>query len=115
MCAAADTKYSPMTAINKDLNSTLKVLLVDDNHDSTFVKGMLLNLLGFQIQTCNNGPDCVMLAESTTPHVILLDIDMPIMNGFQVCKHIRNQHEEKNLQSLLLAAGITVDSLFMVI
>lgn len=86
----------PMT-INKEFNSTLKVLIVDDNHDLAFITGSILGLLGFQIQICYSGIDCIELTESIKPDVILLDIDMPDMDGFEVCKHIRNQTWGVNL------------------
>lgn len=80
-----------MTTIDKNLNSTINVLLVDDNFDLATVTGMLLKKLRFHVQTCNTGKDCIMLAESSQPDIILLDLDMPVMNGYQVCQHIRKQ------------------------
>lgn len=94
---AAFTKNSTMKAIDKEFNSTLKVLLVDDNHDLAYITGLLLGLSGFQVQICNNGNDCIRLSKSTKPDVILLDIDMPVLDGFQVCKYIRNQDWGRNL------------------
>ncbi|TLU95167.1 response regulator, partial [Dyadobacter sediminis] len=80
-----------MAVVDKISNSYHKILIVDDNLDLASVTGMLLNFLGFQVQTCNTGKDCIRLAQQMQPDVILLDIDMPIMNGYQVCEHIRNQ------------------------
>lgn len=80
-----------MTAIDQKTNSSIKVLLVDDNEDLAYVTGKLLSLLGFEIQVCNSGKECIHLAEGAEFDVILLDIDMPNMNGFEVCELIRNQ------------------------
>jgi CheY-like chemotaxis protein len=62
-----------------------------DNEDLAFVTGKLLGLLGFEIQVCNSGKECIRLAESAEFDVVLLDIDMPGMGGFEVCEFIREQ------------------------
>lgn len=80
-----------MTAIDQKVNSSIKVLLVDDNEDLAFVTGKLLGLLGFEIQVCNSGKECIHLAEGAEFDVIMLDIDMPDMDGFEVCKLIRKR------------------------
>ncbi|WP_353723036.1 response regulator [Dyadobacter sp. 676] len=69
----------------------LKILVVDDNQDAAFVNGALLRHSGFQVQTCNSVKGGILIAEQAKPDVILLDIDMPEMDGFQVCRHIRDQ------------------------
>lgn len=100
----ADKSLSPRTqlsphssAIDKGLNSGLNVLLVDDNADMAFVSGMLLKFLGFQARVCHSGSECIELAKATRPDIILLDIEMPVMDGYAVCEHIRKQDWGRDL------------------
>lgn len=58
---------------------------------------MLLEMHGFKVQTCNSGVECIRIAEQTMPDVIMLDIGMPVMDGYSVCEHIRNQRWGKDL------------------
>ena len=72
-----------METINKKFSAPVKVLLIDDNRDLAQMTGILLKVLGFESQVCHNGKEGIRLAEAMAPDVILLDIDMPVMNGFQ--------------------------------
>ncbi|MCE6991286.1 PleD family two-component system response regulator [Dyadobacter sp. CY323] len=70
-----------MTGTDKELNSTVRILLVDDDHEQSYVTGMLLIASGFQVEVCNSKNDCIKLTETFRPDVILLDSDMPQMDG----------------------------------
>jgi CheY-like chemotaxis protein len=79
-----------------------KVLLVDDNEDLLEITTKFLQLLGFQVQSCNNGQKCIEIAQISNPDVILLDIEMPGMDGFATCEYIRKQSWGKNLPIIAL-------------
>ena len=66
-----------------------KVLVIDDDIAITELMGMLLKTHGFDVITTNNGSDGVRLVKDQTPNVVLLDLMMPDMDGWQVCKAIR--------------------------
>lgn len=68
-----------------------KVLLVDDDKDLLEITTRFLQLLGFQVQSCNSGQVCIEIAQINNPDVILLDIEMPGMDGFTTCEYIREQ------------------------
>ena len=80
-----------MPMINQMPNSTSKrqVLVVDDNEDALLVLRMLLPLKGFGVQTCTSGEQALQLVEENPPEVILLDISMPGMDGYETCRQLR--------------------------
>ncbi len=66
-----------------------KVLVVDDNRDAASSLGMLLKMLGSEAQVANDGPTALAIMESFQPEIVLLDLGMPGMDGFQVAERIR--------------------------
>lgn len=66
-----------------------KVLIIDDDTAITDLMAMLLRTHGFETVSCNKGDEGVQLAGAEHPHIILLDLMMPDMDGWQVCKAIR--------------------------
>ncbi|GAB4024587.1 response regulator [Spirosoma gilvum] len=68
-----------------------RILAVDDNQDALTVLRMLLQLKGYQVQTCTSGQQALQMGEQNPPEVILLDISMPGMNGYETCRRIRQQ------------------------
>ena len=68
---------------------TNKVLVIDDDFAITELIGILLRTHGFEAITTNSGAEGIRLAEERKPHIILLDLMMPDVDGWQVCKAIR--------------------------
>ena len=68
-----------------------RILVVDDNEDSAESLTMLLRLQGHLVESANDGQHALEAAERFRPDVILLDIGMPGMNGYEVCHEIRRQ------------------------
>ena len=84
----------------------VKILLVDDEPDILEIVGYNLKLEGYQVFTANNGAEAVKLAKKVTPHLILLDIMMPQMDGIEACEKIRNIKSLENvIISFLTARG----------
>ncbi len=83
------------------LNSTTefipKVLVVDDVKDNCKLLENILYPLGFQLLTAYNGQEAIAFWQDWHPDLILMDIQMPVMNGYEAIKIIRNK--EKNLAS----------------
>jgi PAS domain S-box-containing protein len=67
----------------------LRVLIADDNRDSAESLGMLLELSGHEVQLAHDGSQAFDLAAAKRPDVALLDIGMPLMDGYQVAMNIR--------------------------
>lgn len=66
-----------------------RVLVADDNQDAALSLAALLELMGHEIRVVHDGLAAVALAESFRPGLILLDIGMPGLNGYEVCRKIR--------------------------
>ncbi|CAN5380234.1 hypothetical protein BH11PLA2_BH11PLA2_44990 [soil metagenome] len=69
----------------------LRMLVVDDNEDSALTLAMLLTALGHDVQTCHDGERAVQMAGEMKPDLILMDVGMPRMNGYDATRAIRNQ------------------------
>ena len=74
-----------------DFSSSLRVLVVDDNEDSAAGLGMLLEMTGNEVRTAHDGIEALGAAEHFRPHVVLLDIGLPKMDGYDVARTIRRQ------------------------
>ena len=68
-----------------------RILVVDDSDDGAEFLALLLQVSGHATQTANDGPTAIEAAETFQPDVMLLDIGLPKMNGYEVCRHIRQQ------------------------
>jgi PAS domain S-box-containing protein len=68
-----------------------RILVVDDNEDSADSLGMLLRLKGNEIRTAHDGLEAVRVAETFHPELVLLDIGLPKLNGYDVARRIRQQ------------------------
>ncbi|MFZ4613897.1 MAG: response regulator, partial [Bacteroidia bacterium] len=76
--------------------SNYKILVVDDEED---IRDLLVHLLvkeGFQTKVSSNGNEALKIALNWLPHLILLDVMMPEMDGIEACREIRNKKEIKN-------------------
>jgi two-component system alkaline phosphatase synthesis response regulator PhoP len=81
-------------------NQSIKILLVDDEPDILEIVGYHLKKEGYQISTATNGIEAVTMSEKVKPHLILLDIMMPEMDGIEACEKIR---ELEGLENVVIA------------
>jgi signal transduction histidine kinase len=68
-----------------------RILVVDDNLDSAESLAMLLGITGHEVQTAHDGEEAVAAAETFRPEVVLLDIGLPKLNGYEAAHQIRQQ------------------------
>lgn len=69
--------------------STVRVLILDDNVDAVQAMVCLVEIWGYDVRGCVDSSSCVALAEEWQPHILLCDIAMPILDGFEVARRIR--------------------------
>ena len=74
-------------------NSDIKILLVDDEPDILEIVGYNLKSEGYNIFTAKNGVEALKIAKKVQPHLIILDIMMPEMDGIETCEKIRATKE----------------------
>lgn len=91
-----DAGYSPASA--------LRVLLVDDVADTRLMCSLVLEAYGYQVRTASDGPSAVKAAQEFEPHVVLLDIGLPGMDGYQVAQRIRRDAAGREL-TLIATTG----------
>ena len=76
-----------------------RILIVDDEPDILEILQYNLNGEGYQVKTAKNGRQAINLANNWIPHLVLLDVMMPEMDGIEACEELR---KNKNLQSLII-------------
>jgi PAS domain S-box-containing protein len=74
-----------------------RILIVDDLKDSADSLAMLLGLLGHEVHAAYDGEEGVAAAEKLRPDVVLLDLGMPKLNGYDACRYIRQQPWGKDM------------------
>jgi two-component system alkaline phosphatase synthesis response regulator PhoP len=85
-------------------NKNIKILLVDDEQDILEIVGYNLSLEGYQVITASNGKDAIIKAKKELPHLIILDVMMPEMDGIEACENIRKFPELENTIITFLTA-----------
>jgi CheY-like chemotaxis protein len=72
-------------------DTKLRVLIVDDYADSAEAAAMLLTLRGYECRTVSTGQEALELAEAFAPSVVILDIGLPDMSGYEVARALRER------------------------
>lgn len=83
-------------------DSNIRILVVDDNIDAAESLRMMLRLSGHEVQTAYDGLEAIQAAAAFRPDLVLLDIGLPKMNGYQVARHIREQDWGKHIVLIAL-------------
>jgi CheY-like chemotaxis protein len=79
-----------------------RVLVVDDNRDAAISLSRLLQLLGVDVAVAHDGPEALDLLPSFGPDVVLLDIGMPGMDGYEVARRMRQTPEGEHVMLIAL-------------
>jgi len=85
-------------------NDSIKILLVDDEPDILEILGYNLIAEGYKVLTASNGLEAVKSAKKNQPHLILMDVMMPEMDGIEACEQIRTFPELKDTIITFLTA-----------
>lgn len=83
-------------------HATLNVLVVDDNRDTAQAEAMLLKMHGHRVSLAHDGRSALELFEEVKPDAVLLDIGLPVINGYDVAAKLR---ERGNANTLLIAVS----------
>ena len=87
------------------LNKLLKILVVDDNESNRTLLVKLLQTVGFEVQEAVNGQDAIEIWENWRPHLIWMDIRMPVMDGYEATRRIKEKSEGKKTFIIALTAS----------
>jgi len=88
-----------------------KVLMVDDTPANIDVLRKVLTPEGYKLSFANNGQRALRIAGRALPDLILLDIMMPGMDGFETCKHLKNDEITQNIPIIFITAKTDIDDL----
>ena len=76
-------------------NTGLRILMAEDHADTAQSTALLLEMDGHQVYLAENGASALEIAESTDPDVVLLDIGLPNMDGYEVAKRLKARNTVK--------------------
>jgi len=84
--------------------STWNVVIADDEPDSVGIVEYVLRFHKACVRTANSGQACIALLTKEMPDLLILDVQMPQMSGWDVVKHIRNEPKMKDLVVIAMTA-----------
>lgn len=93
-----------LSVTEKKSNINPTVLIVDDDNDALFTVGEYLKAMNYDAVFAHNGMECLIMLNHVNPDLILLDIMMPQMDGFETIKRIRNDNRFLKLPIIALTA-----------
>ncbi|HIK17078.1 MAG TPA: response regulator [Leptolyngbyaceae cyanobacterium M33_DOE_097] len=91
-----------MDTVLENLNHC--ILVVDDVKDNLFLLQAVLEAEGFEVEVADNGRFAIQIVETNPPDLILLDVMMPEMDGYEVLQQIRQKQDLPYIPILLLTA-----------
>lgn len=100
--------YSSQNSSSETINRSTKteriILIVDDLPDNLRVLSAALSGQGYQIRCAKSGAIALMALQTTSPDLILLDIKMPDMDGYEVCQRLKDSVATRNIPVIFLSA-----------
>jgi CheY-like chemotaxis protein len=86
-----------------------RILAVDDEPFNLEIIEEILEELDFELKMVNSGPECLAVVEEFDPQVILLDVSMPQMSGYEVCRKLKENPNTANIIVMFVSARGTVE------
>jgi two-component system CheB/CheR fusion protein len=96
-----EPRESNVSTSDESVPETFKILIVDDNVDATDMLAGILRLVGHDVQVAYSGQSALEVAMEFQPTIVLLDIGLPEMNGYEVARRLRQRPQSKD--TLLIA------------
>jgi CheY-like chemotaxis protein len=86
-----------------------RILVVDDNRALLLVAQRVLQKVGFDVLTASDGLDGLEKAQAEKPDLIILDISMPVMDGYEVCRKLKSDPGTAYIPIIILSAKGEID------
>lgn len=80
------------------------ILIADDYDDNRELLRLMLEVMGYRISEARNGRECVLMAQTEPPDLILLDLSMPILDGWGVLKELRADERTQSVPCVAVTA-----------
>ncbi len=87
-----------------------RILIVDDDLQTLKLIGLMLQRRGYEIIAARDGQQALQKARTEAPDLIILDMMMPDMTGYEVCRQLRSQSVTRNLPVLMFTAKADLDT-----
>jgi len=97
-----DVSRSDSTSVSSSIQGD--ILVVDDTLPNLRALSAMLTEQGYKVRGARDGPTALMIAEGKPPDLILLDIRMPGMDGYQVCRQLKGQAETRDIPVIFISA-----------
>lgn len=110
MSSAADKQWSNATAVTVNSLQPLNILLAEDNKINQMVAKKLLQKWNHKITVANNGKEAADFAVTNKPDVVLMDLDMPVMDGYEATEIIKAQFPHLPVIALTAASFDDMDN-----
>ncbi|HXF58424.1 MAG TPA: response regulator [Candidatus Saccharimonadales bacterium] len=87
-----------------DIQPRARVLVVDDEADLIRILQFGLEAIGYQVETASDGQEALKKAREQKPDIILLDLMLPKLDGYKVCRLLKFDERYKNIPIIILSA-----------
>jgi CheY-like chemotaxis protein len=87
-----------------------RILVVDDNRDAADTLAMLLEFLNYEVRTAYDGRQAVEAAEDFKPNLVILDINMPVMDGYEAARILRGRSNASRVVLVALTAATSTEA-----
>jgi two-component system sensor histidine kinase/response regulator len=101
----------PQENINLDFEKESRILIVDDNPQNIQVLGNILKECNYKISIAMNGIEALKFVSRNIPDLILLDVMMPEMDGYETCENIKSNELTNNIPVIFLTAKIETEDI----
>ena len=91
-------------------SSKANILIVDDIDDNIEILKDLLTFDGYSVQTAKGGKEALERVQDSRPELILMDILMPGMNGFEICEHLKSEESTKDIPVIFVSSMTDIGS-----
>ncbi len=91
------------------MGSKARILVVDDDRPTVLIISSILKKHGYEVFTAYDGLNGLKKAREVKPDLIVLDIMMPLMNGYEVCRRLRRDPDTADLAVLILTSKGRMD------
>jgi len=101
LLAWCQTGWDSGTELGEDMT---KILVAEDERDIRELIGFTLRFAGYEVVLANNGQEAVEKAPGEQPDLILLDVRMPKMTGYEACRELKNDPQTEGIPVVFLSA-----------
>jgi DNA-binding response OmpR family regulator len=105
-------EYHILREIMNGQKKRIKVLIVDDEECIRECISDMLNERGFITETASNGKEALERVAQDKPDIIILDVTMPLMNGLQVCRQLKENPKQQTIPIIVFSAQERIEYLF---